>query len=192
MTSIRTFAVVSVLALGGGFARSARAADYPMGYLIADGRMNATILPLMQGLLAVSIAVIVIVLALVVVGAALRFRRGPLGDVPIGDVPIGESPSTAWITIGLAVSTPVLLALVVWTSITMARIANPPTEPDLTIEVRGHQWWWEFVYHDRDPSQIFETANELHIPVGKPVRFDLTGVDVIHTFWVPSSAARPR
>ena len=179
---MRPFTVVSVVALCAGVARSACAAGYPMGYLKADGRMNATILPLMQGLLAVSIAVVVIVLALVVVGAALRFRPGPLADVPIG-----ESPSTAWITIGLAVSTPVLLALVVWTSITMARIANPPTEPDLTVEVRGHQWWWEFVYHNHDPSQIFETANELHIPVGKPVRFDLTGVDVIHTFWIPSS-----
>lgn len=185
MTSMRPFTVVSVVALCAGVARSACAAGYPMGYLKADGRMNATILPLMQGLLAVSIAVVVIVLALVVVGAALRFRPGPLADVPIG-----ESPSTAWITIGLAVSTPVLLALVVWTSITMARIANPPTEPDLTVEVRGHQWWWEFVYHNHDPSQIFETANELHIPVGKPVRFDLTGVDVIHTFWVPSLAGK--
>ena len=130
-----------------------------MGYLKADGRMNATILPLMQGLLAVSIAVVVIVLALVVVGAALRFRPGPLADVPIG-----ESPSTAWITIGLAISTPVLLALVVWTSITMARIANPPTEPELTIEVRGHQWWWEFVYHNHDPSQDFRDGERASYP----------------------------
>ncbi len=159
----------------------AAAAEPPMGYLHAAGKMGAVILPLMKGLLAVSIAVVVIVTALVVVGVVLRARREPLTAVPVT-----ESPATAWITIGVAISTPVLLALVVWTSITMARIANPPTEPDLTVEVRGHQWWWEFVYLNRDVSQIFETANEIHIPVGKPVRFDLKGVDVIHTFWIPS------
>jgi cytochrome c oxidase subunit 2 len=68
----------------------------------------------------------------------------------------------------------------------MARIANPPTRPALSIDVRGHQWWWEFVYQNDDPSKIFTTANEIHIPVGKPVRFTLNGEDVIHTFWVPS------
>lgn len=156
-----------------------------MGYLHAAGKMGDAILPLMQGLLAVSITVVVIVTALVVVGVALRARREPLIAVPITD-----SPATAWITIGVAISTPVLLALVAWTSITMARIANPPSEPNFAIEVRGHQWWWEFVYLNRDVSQIFETANEIHIPVGKPVRFDLKGVDVIHTFWIPSLAGK--
>ena len=68
----------------------------------------------------------------------------------------------------------------------MAGIANPPTEPALSIEVRGHQWWWEFAYLNDDPSKTFVTANEIHIPVGKPVRFALKGEDVIHTFWVPS------
>ena len=68
----------------------------------------------------------------------------------------------------------------------MARIANPPSEPALSIEVRGHQWWWEFAYLNDDPSKTFVTANEIHIPVGKPVRFALKGEDVIHTFWVPS------
>ena len=156
-----------------------------MGYLHAAGKMGDAILPLMQGLLAVSITVVVIVTALVVVGVALRARREPLIAVPITD-----SPATAWITIGVAISTPVLLALVAWTSITMARIANPPSEPNFAIEVRGHQWWWEFVYLNRDVSQIFETANEIHIPVGKPVRFDLKGVDVIHSFWIPSLAGK--
>ena len=63
---------------------------------------------------------------------------------------------------------------------------HPPSAPALSIEVRGHQWWWEFAYFNDDPSKTFVTANEIHIPVGKPVRFVLKGEDVIHTFWVPS------
>ena len=51
----------------------------------------------------------------------------------------------------------------------------------LTVTVRGWQWWWEFRY----PSLDVVTANELHLPVGRPVVFALEGPDVIHSFWVP-------
>ena len=54
--------------------------------------------------------------------------------------------------------------------------ANQPT-----IEIIGHQWWWEVHYTD----QNFDTANEIHIPVGQPVTILLTSADVIHSFWVP-------
>src|SRR5205085_2688854 len=43
----------------------------------------------------------------------------------------------------------------------------------LTIEITGHQWWWEVRYMDADASKIFITANEIHIPVGVPVIFSL-------------------
>jgi cytochrome c oxidase subunit II len=53
--------------------------------------------------------------------------------------------------------------------------------PDVEIEVIGHRFWWEIRY--RNPE--FVTANELHIPVGRPVAISLTSIDVIHSFWVP-------
>jgi cytochrome c oxidase subunit 2 len=56
----------------------------------------------------------------------------------------------------------------------------------VTIEVTGHQWWWEVRYQDTDASSIFTTANEIHIPVGVPVTFSLKATDVIHSFWVPN------
>ena len=60
-------------------------------------------------------------------------------------------------------------------------------EPDaLTVKVTGHQWWWEVRYDDPTPSNIVTTANEIHIPVGRPVRFELASTDVIHSFWVPN------
>jgi cytochrome c oxidase subunit 2 len=152
-----------------------------MDYLHADGLMAKRILPLTQGLLIVSAIVVIIVTALVLIAV---LRRGRSGAAP--DTPLLESPGRGWISIGVGLSTVVLVGLVVWTSMTMARIANPPIKPALSIDVRGHQWWWEFVYHNDDPSKIFTTANEIHIPVGKPVRFTLNGEDVIHTFWVPS------
>ncbi|HEV2836891.1 MAG TPA: cytochrome c oxidase subunit II [Pyrinomonadaceae bacterium] len=56
----------------------------------------------------------------------------------------------------------------------------------LSIEITGKQWWWEVRYNDVDASNIFTTANEIHIPVGVPVTFTLRGGDVIHSFWVPN------
>ena len=56
----------------------------------------------------------------------------------------------------------------------------------LTIELRGHQWWWEGEYIDPDPSKHVNTANEFHVPVGEPVQFKLTSTDVIHSFWAPN------
>ena len=153
----------------------------PASYLRSSGTMADSILPLLWGLLVVSVAVVVIISALVLVGVLRRRERPPWPSIRI---PLSETHATGWISIGVGVSTLVLIGLVVWTSITMAHIANPPTEPALTIEVRGHQWWWEVVYLDQSPSQIFKTANEIHIPVGKPVRFALKGTDVIHSFWV--------
>jgi cytochrome c oxidase subunit 2 len=61
---------------------------------------------------------------------------------------------------------------------------------DLTIKVRGLQWWWGVEYLGSTPDQRFETANEIHIPVGRNVRLQLEGVDVIHSFWVPSLAGK--
>ncbi|MGH7779358.1 MAG: cytochrome c oxidase subunit II [Candidatus Binataceae bacterium] len=59
---------------------------------------------------------------------------------------------------------------------------NVPPKGSLEIRVIAHQWWWEFRYHDQ--SNVV-TANELHIPVGVPIRLNLQSGDVIHSFWVP-------
>jgi cytochrome c oxidase subunit 2 len=56
----------------------------------------------------------------------------------------------------------------------------------LEIQVIGHQWWWEVQYQDETPSNIVRTANEIHLPVGTPVKVQLDSRDVIHSFWVPS------
>ena len=155
-----------------------RAALSPMDYLHADGLMAKRILPLTQTLLIVSAIVVVIIMGLVLVA----ILDDADGAGAVADTPIEEIGGRGWISIGVGLSTAVLVGLVVWTSMTMARIANPPNTPALSINVRGHQWWWEFVYQNDDPSKIFTTANEIHIPVGKPVRFILNGEDVIHTF----------
>jgi cytochrome c oxidase subunit II len=54
-----------------------------------------------------------------------------------------------------------------------------------TVDVTGEQFWWRVRYLDPDGSVAFETANEVRIPVGERVAFQLTSPDVIHSFWIP-------
>src|SRR5690606_38613908 len=56
-----------------------------------------------------------------------------------------------------------------------------PGEDALRIAVTGHQWWWEVRY----PQGVI-TANQLILPVGRPVDIEVASADVIHAFWVPS------
>jgi cytochrome c oxidase subunit 2 len=56
----------------------------------------------------------------------------------------------------------------------------------LTIDITGNQWWWYVRYPNADASRIVVDANELHIPVGRPVSIRGTSNDVIHSFWVPN------
>lgn len=54
------------------------------------------------------------------------------------------------------------------------------------ILIIGHQWWWEIHYLNDDLSKEFITANELHLPVGRPVNIEVETHDVMHSFWVPA------
>lgn len=83
---------------------------------------------------------------------------------------------------------------IVWTAIPLLTVmylffltahamkaSDPPNRGDPDIIVIGHQYWWEVRY----PKSGAVTANEIHIPAGKPLLFQVRSVDVIHNFWVP-------
>jgi cytochrome c oxidase subunit II len=163
----------------------AASARGPMYYLETFGPRGKAIADLTWGLLALAVAVILIIGVLVVIGVFARPHRG--GSDEEGRLPIARSGSSMnWIYTGLALTTIALVGSITWTVVTMAAINEPPGEPRFTIEITGQQWWWEVRYIGDDPSRIFETANEIHVPVGEPVRLKLASQDVIHSFWVPA------
>ena len=69
-------------------------------------------------------------------------------------------------------------------------LRDPRAEHPLTIEIVGHQWWWEVKYSGGAPQDHLTTANEIHIPTGRPVQLELSSEDVIHSIWVPSLAGK--
>ncbi|MBV9992354.1 MAG: cytochrome c oxidase subunit II [Alphaproteobacteria bacterium] len=80
-----------------------------------------------------------------------------------------------------------VLILVVFTAASFytTRSFAWPDMNTLRIKVTGQQWWWQVEYRNHDASQVLTTANEIHIPVGRPVTLELHATDVIHSFWVP-------
>ncbi|MGE0716643.1 MAG: c-type cytochrome [Alphaproteobacteria bacterium] len=73
----------------------------------------------------------------------------------------------------------------------LALMAERPVSAGGPFQVRvvGEQWWWRVVYRLPDGTE-FESANELRIPVGRPVALTLESADVIHSFWVPNLAGK--
>ncbi|HEX2864332.1 MAG TPA: cytochrome c oxidase subunit II [Deinococcales bacterium] len=127
---------------------------------------------------ALAMIVLAVVITLVLVGLMRRRDPGETGRDGrwVGVVLIGGAAVPA-------VVLAVLMSVNVATEHASAAASGPPV---MTIQVIGHRWWWEVVY----PKQGFSTANEIHIPVGQPVRLLLNSDDVIHSFWVPELAGK--
>lgn len=102
-----------------------------------------------------------------------------------------DTPETSrrlgWIIAGAAAVTIATLVILTVASVVAGRGLTSPSGPAaITIDVIGHQWWWEFQYRDPQPNEEVNSPNELHIPVGVPVRLKAMSRDVIHSFWVPN------
>jgi len=123
---------------------------------------------------AVSAAVVLVVGALLLVGAVRRGRRGGPGEEP-------RWAHALMFGGGVAFPVIILTALWIWTLRDIAALSQPAGPDAVTIDVIGHQWWWEVRY----PREGIVTANDIYVPVGQRVRLRLTTQDVLHSFWVP-------
>ena len=141
-----------------------------------------------------TVAICAIVFVAVLVALAIALRRAPRGDAssPPDLAALGgpEPRTQRTVSIAVALSIAGLLALLAASVAADRALAHAPNDNALHIEVVGHQWWWDVTYDDPQPSRQFRTANEIHIPVHRPVILSLTSSDVIHSFWVPSLAGK--
>ncbi|MBV9761961.1 MAG: cytochrome c oxidase subunit II [Acidobacteriaceae bacterium] len=91
------------------------------------------------------------------------------------------------ITGATIVSIVILFVLIVASTVTgKANSELQNKKNPLTIQVTGTQWWWQIEYKMGDPTRSLVTANEIHIPVGRPIQIRGASNDVIHSFWVPN------
>jgi len=110
-----------------------------------------------------------------IVYATLRFgaRAGELDPKQIAG---NKKVEVTWTVIPFLI----VLLLFALTIQAMNRV-DPPPAPSADLVVTGHQFWWQADY----PASGVTTANEIHIPTGKPLSVRLESKDVLHEFWVP-------
>jgi cytochrome c oxidase subunit II len=123
----------------------------------------------------------------------ILFRRATVLDAKEGRVISPEVKSertVSAIVIGaLVLTAAILFCLIIVDFLTGRSLASLATQNGtnvLSIKITGQQWWWKVEYQDLTPSKSVTTANEIHVPLGTPVKFELHAQDVIHSFWIPN------
>ena len=162
------------------------ASDAPQDTLEPQGPIARSIDNLWNGVFVIAVVVFVLVefgtLALVI-----RFRRRKHDNDD--DLPAQTHGNTR-LEIAWTILPAVMLAVVGFFTLRTLFEVNERNDDDLTVQVTGQQWWWEFAY-DTDGDGDFTdeavlTANDLVIPAGVDVNLDIESNDVIHSFWIPA------
>lgn len=139
------------------------------------------------GLMELSIGIMIVVLLIVFTIAAyvlIRFRRKP-GQNEIPEQVEGSIKlEILWTVIPLILV--VVLAVPTVKAVFAAGDDHANDKDAIKVKVTGHQYWWEFEYTDYKVT----TAQDLIIPVGKDIAFELETKDVLHSFWVPSLSGK--
>ena len=144
-----------------------------MNWLVAPASLEAGVLAEL-GWVLIAGASIIFVLTMALLALALRRRKRVL--------------PTAWWTVGggIVFPTVVLSTLLVYGVQRTAGLERAPAASPLVVGVTGHLWWWDVHYRDPVTGAAIRVANELHLPLGRPVQLGLRSADVIHSFWVPA------
>ena len=121
--------------------------------------------------------VILLVVAGLVFIIIIRNRRLPRDYTPKQDFG-NETLEWTWTIVPLMIVT----GLFVYTVMVMHDVDPKPVDRQPDVEIVAHQWWWEVHYL---PSGAV-TANEIHLPVGRDLLFEVRSADVVHDFWVPA------
>lgn len=156
----------------------------PQSSLFPEGPAAGKIAPL-SWLMIILFLVITFIMWVLIVWGIFR-RRGTFEE----HAPVDVGGGQGWIGIG-GFGIPFIVLCILFVLGLRAMAGFPikngnPLSPAPEILVIGHQWWWEVHYVKGGPDQYFKTANEIHVPVGKPVDIELASSDVIHSFWIPA------
>jgi cytochrome c oxidase subunit II len=189
MRSLR-LAIPAVLVFLAGCAK-----DAPQDTFDVDGPIAQKIDNLQVPVFAIAGLVFVLVQTLLIV-TIVKHRHRPGRPDPI------QVHGNTKLEFGWTVVPALLLVAVAFPTVfTIFDIAEEPKGDVLEVEVYGHMWWWEYRY---PTLGNISTANELHIPTGRPVRLSLHTIEpgippgpgqefaqgVIHSFWVPKLAGK--
>lgn len=116
-----------------------------------------------------------LLIAVLVVVFAVKYRRRA-GD----EVGANIHGSTALEVVWTAIPLMIALSMFVWGTNVYFAMAKPPADA-MEVYVIGKRWMWK-AQHLTGQREI----NELHVPVGRPVKLLIASEDVIHSYYVPA------
>ena len=123
---------------------------------------------LITGFMTVLIFVLIVVFA-------IKYRRREVDEVP------PATKSLVWLEITWTVVPLIIFIGMFWWAATLYVDMRRPMKNALEINVIGKQWMWK-IQHPGGQREI----NELHVPVGRPIKLVMTSQDVIHSFYLPA------
>ncbi|MGO1058080.1 cytochrome c oxidase subunit II [Planococcus sp. FY231025] len=178
----RLFALMTALLVFlSGCGREEISTLLPAGEVASD-QFNLLILS------SIVMAFVILVVTIIFILAIVKFRRSKLGEDLIPEQVEGSARlEFLWTAI------PIVLLLIlavptVYSTFDLADVssmdvaAEDGSMTNLTVNVNAKLYWWEFEY----PEQGIVTAQELVVPTGEKVYFNLISADVKHSFWIPS------
>jgi cytochrome c oxidase subunit II len=118
--------------------------------------------------------------------AGARAHVDAIEPLPVTKSEEADRKATWAVGSAVAVTVITLFVVLVLSVVTGKRAGGLTSKNSITIQIIGHQWWWEIVYPNPQADQTVTTANEIHVPVGTPVVILTNSADVIHSFWAPS------
>jgi len=122
-----------------------------------------------------------VVILAIVVALYVRAVRAPEGQLS------HEAGMRMVLWVGAIGPAVILAALLVYALPAMR--PRPIGPADLVIRVEGEQFWWRVAYVAPGTAPLL-SANEVRVPVGRTVAFELTAQDVLHSFWIPGLAGK--
>jgi cytochrome c oxidase subunit 2 len=164
------------LVLAGGFVQQGHTALNPAS-------PQARLVDRLGDAMFVTASIVFVLVVVALLWAAFRRRDG---SAPPADDPQRDRPMRTAVLLATGLTTVILFVFLFFDVSVGRTITTNPGREALQIQVTGHQWWWEVQYRDSLPKDWMTTANEIHIPVGYPVVFELRSSDVIHSFWPPN------
>lgn len=188
---------VGLFSLSAAWAADVVGAPHPweMGMQRAFGPVKERIIDL-HHLVLVIITLITLFVGALLVTVMIRFnaRKNPTASQTTHHTLL----EVAWTIVPV-----MILVIIAIPSFRLVYYEDRTADPDLTIKVTGHQWYWEYSYPDQGnldiesryitdedlkPGQIrlLDVDNQMVIPVGKRVRILTNSSDVIHSFFIPS------
>ena len=134
----------------------------------------------------ITLAIYCIVLLTFVVYVVRRRHSLNLMPEALQTTPESDRRAQRWVGGAMVVTTLLLFTMMIGSFVSGHALGSMNRETAYTIDVYGHQWWWEVHYPNDEPDKVVVTANEIHVPVGVPLRIHGTSRDVIHSFWAPN------